>query len=131
MMIQRNDNKLMGKMNTLKNSKARVKFNMVPLGMRCTISAARLLLMLVLGMLSFQMTYSQRPDSSKIKAVDITSNFKPVLREAAKINFNATPPSADTVKPKLQYEVPDPNLLFAYQPGHLNHWHCRLIQLRS
>ena len=109
----------MGKMNTLKHSKARVKFNMVPLGMRCTISAARLLLMLVLGMLSFQMTYSQRPDSSKIKAVDITSNFKPVLREAAKINFNATPPSADTVKPKLQYEVPDPNLLFAYQPGTL------------
>jgi len=119
MMVQRIDNKLMGKMNTLKNSKARVKFNMVPLGMRCTISAARLLLMLVLGMLSFQMTYSQRPDSSKIKAVDITSNFKPVLREAAKINFNATPPSADTVKPKLQYEVPDPNLLFAYQPGTL------------
>jgi len=119
MMFQRIDNKLMGKMNTLKNSKARVKFNMVPLGMRCTISAARLLLMLVLGMLSFQMTYSQRPDSSKIKAVDITSNFKPVLREAAKINFNATPPSADTVKPKLQYEVPDPNLLFAYQPGTL------------
>ena len=119
MMVQRIDNKLMGKMNTLKNSKARVKFNMVPLGMRCTISAARLLLMFVLGMLSFQMTYSQRPDSSKIKAVDITSNFKPVLREAAKINFNATPPSADTVKPKLQYEVPDPNLLFAYQPGTL------------
>jgi len=119
MMFQRIDNKLMGKMNTLKNSKARVKFNMVPLGMRCTISAARLLLMLVLGMLSFQMTYSQRPDSSKIKAVDITSNFKPVLREAAKINFNATPPSADTLKPKLQYEVPDPNLLFAYQPGTL------------
>jgi len=119
MMFQRIDNKLMGKMNTLKNSKARVKFNMVPLGMRCTISAARLLLMFVLGMLSFQMTYSQRPDSSKIKAVDITSNFKPVLREAAKINFNATPPSADTLKPKLQYEVPDPNLLFAYQPGTL------------
>ena len=118
-MIQRIDIKLMGKMNTLKNSKARVKFNVVQQGKRCTISAARLLLMLVLGMLSFQMTYSQRPDSSKIKAVDITSNFKPVLREAAKINFNATPPSADTVKPKLQYEVPDPNLLFAYQPGTL------------
>jgi hypothetical protein len=41
------------------------------------------------------------------------------LKDAAKINFNATPPSADTAKPKLQYEIPNPNLLFAYQPGTL------------
>src|SRR5688572_26543456 len=77
------------------------------------------LMMLVFGILSFEMAYAQREDPSKIKAVDITSSFKPVLREPAKINFNATPPSADTVKPRLQYEVPDPNLLFAYQPGTL------------
>jgi hypothetical protein len=53
------------------------------------------------------------------KAVDITSSFKPVLKDAAKIPFNATPPSADTSKPRLQYEIPNPNLLFAYQPGSL------------
>jgi hypothetical protein len=53
------------------------------------------------------------------KAVDIQSTFRPVLREAAKINFNATPPSADTSKPRLQYDIPNPNLLFAYQPGSL------------
>ena len=77
------------------------------------------LILLGFGILSFEMTYSQREDPSKLKAVDITSSFKPILREPAKINFNATPPSADTVKPRLQYEVPNPNLLFAYQPGTL------------
>lgn len=53
------------------------------------------------------------------KAVDITSTFKPSLKEAGKIPFNATPPSADTSKPRLQYDIPNPNLLFAYQPGSL------------
>ena len=82
-------------------------------------STAAKWILLVLGIVFIEATHAQKEDPSKIKAVDITSSFKPVLREAAKINFNATPPSADTVKPKLQYEVPDPNLLFAYQPGTL------------
>ncbi len=51
--------------------------------------------------------------------VDIISSFKPVLREAAKINFTATPPPADTTKAKLKYDIPNQNLLFAYQPGSL------------
>ncbi|MEI9810463.1 MAG: hypothetical protein WDO16_22770 [Bacteroidota bacterium] len=58
-------------------------------------------------------------DTSKAKSVNITSAFKPVLRESAKINFNASPPTADTAKPRLQYDIPNPNLLFAYQPGSL------------
>jgi len=58
-------------------------------------------------------------DTNKPKAIDITSEFRPVLREAAKIQFNPTPPSADTTRPRLQYDVPNPNLLFAYQPGSL------------
>ena len=58
-------------------------------------------------------------DTTRTKKVEITSAFKPVLRESAKINFNASPPTADTAKPKLQYEIPNPNLLFAYQPGSL------------
>ncbi|MBC7946655.1 MAG: hypothetical protein H7Y42_02165 [Chitinophagaceae bacterium] len=57
-------------------------------------------------------------DSTK-RSVEITSAFKPVLRESAKINFNASPPTADTAKPRLQYDIPNPNLLFAYQPGSL------------
>ncbi|MCC7400896.1 MAG: hypothetical protein IT214_05380 [Chitinophagaceae bacterium] len=58
-------------------------------------------------------------DSTKRRTVNITSTFKPVLREAAKINFNANPPAADTSKPVLKYEIPDQNLLFGYQPGSL------------
>ncbi|RYF87469.1 MAG: hypothetical protein EOO00_12445, partial [Chitinophagaceae bacterium] len=74
--------------------------------------------LLVLGLFSFATAEAQR-DTSKPKSIDITSSFKPVLRDASKINFNATPPSADTSKPRLQYEIPNPNLLFAYQPGTL------------
>ena len=58
-------------------------------------------------------------DSTKKRSVNITSTFKPVLREAAKINFNANPPSADTSRPNLKYDIPNQNLLFGYQPGTL------------
>lgn len=58
-------------------------------------------------------------DTTRKRSVDITSTFKPVLREAAKINFNASPPVVDTSKPRLQYVLPNQNLLFAYQPGTL------------
>jgi len=70
-----------------------------------------------IGICLFIVSYSQ--DSTKKKSVDITSSFKPVLREAAKINFNASPPPVDTTKAKLKYEIPNQNLLFAYQPGSL------------
>src|SRR3982750_4323090 len=68
--------------------------------------------------ISVSVLMAQR-DTTKPKAVDITSSFRPVLREAAKINFNATPPSADTTKPRLQYDIPNPSLALAYQPGSL------------
>ena len=55
----------------------------------------------------------------KKKTIDITSTFKPVLREAVKINFNAAPPVADTARKKLAYDIPVQNLLFAYQPADL------------
>ena len=55
-------------------------------------------------------------DSTKSKEVNVTSQFKPTLKEAAKINFNATPPAADTSKPKLQYNIPNQNLALAFQP---------------
>lgn len=75
------------------------------------------LFFLGLGMLIFSHADAQK-DTTK-KGIDIISSFKPVLREAAKINFNASPPTADTTKPKLKYDVPNQNLLFAYQPGSL------------
>jgi hypothetical protein len=60
---------------------------------------------------------AQKKDTTR--SVDITSSFRPVLQAPAKLAFNATPPSADTSKPRLQYDIPNPNLLFAYQPGSL------------
>lgn len=58
-------------------------------------------------------------DTSKKRIVEVTSTFKPALHEAAKINLNATPPVVDTTKPRLQYNLPNQNLLFPYQPGSL------------
>ncbi len=75
-------------------------------------------LFLALGVFSFGISFAQK-DTTKKGGIDIVSNFKPVLREAAKINFNASPPSPDTTKAKLNYEIPNQNLLFAYQPGSL------------
>ena len=58
-------------------------------------------------------------DTTKKRTIDITSTFKPVLREAAKINFNAAPPKADTTRPRLNYNIPSHNLFFTYQPAEL------------
>jgi hypothetical protein len=64
--------------------------------------------------------YSQAQDSTnKRRTVEVTSTFKPMLHQTAKINMNAAPPAVDTSKPKLQYTLPDQNLLFDYQPGNL------------
>lgn len=71
----------------------------------------------IIGLLVISISSFAQKDSTK--KVEITSTFKPVLKEAAKINFNATPPPADTSKPKLKYDIPDQNMLFGYQPGSL------------
>jgi hypothetical protein len=58
-------------------------------------------------------------DSTKGKEVNVTSQFKPTLKDAAKINFNASPPAADTSRPRLQYSIPNQNLALGFQPGSL------------
>src|SRR5688572_15792161 len=64
-------------------------------------------------------TSVQAQDSIRKREVSVTSTFKPTLKEAAKINLDATPPYADTTRPRLKYDIPNQNLLFAYQPGTL------------
>jgi hypothetical protein len=71
------------------------------------------------GVLSFGISYSQQDTAKKKGTVDITSAFKPVLKESAKINFNASPAVNDTTKPKLNYDIPNQNLLLGYAPGSL------------
>jgi hypothetical protein len=58
-------------------------------------------------------------DTTKRKTIEITSTFKPVLREQSKLNFQASPVVVDTSKPRLVYNIPAENLLFAYQAAEL------------
>lgn len=58
-------------------------------------------------------------DSLRKREVNVTSTFKPTLKDAAKINFNAAPPTTDTTRPRLQYNIPNQNLSFQFQPGSL------------
>jgi hypothetical protein len=58
-------------------------------------------------------------DTTKRRTIDITSSFKPVLRDAVKINFNAAPPVADTSRPRLTYNIPAQYLFLTYQPGEM------------
>ena len=75
--------------------------------------------LLGVGIFSCSISNAQQDTTTKKGKVDITSSFKPILKESAKINFNASPAVNDTSKPKLNYDIPNQNLLFAYQPGSL------------
>ncbi len=71
-----------------------------------------------LSSLQAQKKGTQAFDTAK-KTVVVTSAYKPVLKPAAKINFSAASPAADTAKPVLLYNVPAQNLFFTYQPASL------------
>lgn len=58
---------------------------------------------------------SAQRDTSK-PSVDIISTFKPVIRNAVKINFSGSQLSADTNRVVRSYDVPAQNLVYAYQP---------------
>lgn len=58
-------------------------------------------------------------DTTKRRTIEITSSFKPVLRDAVKINFNAAPPVVDTSRPRLTYSIPAQYLFLSYQPGEM------------
>ncbi|MEO7120593.1 MAG: hypothetical protein ABIY62_05820 [Ginsengibacter sp.] len=55
-------------------------------------------------------------DSSRRQTIEITSSYKPVLRNTVKINLYASPLTSDTNRPRLAYNIPAQNLFFAYQP---------------
>ena len=55
-------------------------------------------------------------DTTKRPTIDITSSYKPVLKNAVKINLSASPLAADTSRQRLAYDVPAQNLFFSYQP---------------
>lgn len=72
-----------------------------------------------LGLVVTVQGFSQRRatlDTTKPTTVVVTSAFKPSLKPAAKINFSAASPVADTSRPRLFYTIPSQNLYFSYQP---------------
>ena len=75
----------------------------------------KLLVFLIANCLLPIVTFAQI-DTAKKQKIDITSSYKPVLRNAVKINFSASHLNADTTKPKMNYTVPSQNLFYAYQP---------------
>ena len=75
-------------------------------------------LFIFIGCCSVTAAVAQK-DSTKKQTVDITSSYKPVLRNAVKINFSATNLTADTGKVLMPYNIPSQNLFYTYQPGSL------------
>ncbi len=73
----------------------------------------------ILVLTLFASTAQAQRDTSGKKEINITATFQPTLKDAAKINFNPTPPTADTNRPRLTYSLPNQNLNFAFQPGSL------------
>ncbi|MEO6328130.1 MAG: hypothetical protein ABIO55_04325, partial [Ginsengibacter sp.] len=62
--------------------------------------------------------YGQR-DTTKSQTIDITSSYKPVLKDVVKINLSASPLASDTFARKLTYNIPAQNLFFSHQPTSL------------
>lgn len=61
-------------------------------------------------------TAEAQRDTSGPQVINVKSSFKPVLRNAVKQSFYATPPATDTTLPKLNYIVPSQALFLAYEP---------------
>lgn len=76
---------------------------------------ARLVIITTLFCFSVLVSNAQN-DSSRRQTIEITSSYKPVLRNTVKINLYASPITADTTRPRLTYNIPAQNLFFSYQP---------------
>lgn len=70
--------------------------------------------------LTFVCTASHGQDTTRRQTIQITSSYKPSLRNTVKINLYASPISPDSSRPRLAYNIPPENLFFAYQPVSLN-----------
>ena len=70
--------------------------------------------------LSAQQKNPDADTSRKQGVVEIISSYKPVLRNAVKINFSASHPEPDTNHAQLRYLVPVQNLYYPYKPMPIN-----------
>ncbi|HOA37813.1 MAG TPA: hypothetical protein PKJ36_05405 [Flavihumibacter sp.] len=65
-------------------------------------------------------------DTTKKKTIDITSTFKPVLRQAVKQNFSASLPQVDSSRPRLNYNIPEQKVKVPFLPGSISPLLCKL-----
>lgn len=70
---------------------------------------------LLIACFSLTTTSAQR-DTTRRQTIEITSAYKPELRNPVKINLYATAITADTARPRMAYSIPPQNLFFSYQP---------------
>ncbi len=80
------------------------------------VSNTRVFMLMFCAMMFQTKLFAQRDTVRKQQTIDITSSYKPVLRNAVKINLSASPITADTTRPRLTYDIPAQNLFFSYQP---------------
>ncbi len=73
-------------------------------------------LIIALGLLTVPAFAQKETPGKKTTTIDITSSYRPVLRNAVKINFSASHLQADTSRPSLKYNIPAQNLFYAYEP---------------
>lgn len=73
------------------------------------------IIFLMTGLLLFT-AVSRAQDTTKRKTINITSTFKPSLKNTAKINFSAEAPQIDSTRPELSYNLPVQYLPLQYQP---------------
>lgn len=73
-----------------------------------------------LAMMMFPLGVMAQRDTTKQPAIEIISSYKPVLRNASKINLSGTQLTADTNRRVAAYNIPVQQLFYAYQPAQLN-----------
>jgi hypothetical protein len=74
-------------------------------------------IILITALVAFPLIgFAQADTTKKRPSIDITSSYKPVLRNAVKINFSGTALAADTNRQVGRYTIPAQNLFFSYQP---------------
>lgn len=75
---------------------------------------------LSLAMLLLPVTVIAQRDTTRQPSVEIISTYKPVIRNAAKINLSGTQLNADTTRRVAAYNIPVQQLFYAHQPVQLN-----------
>lgn len=84
-----------------------------------TKSSFKIFFLVPACMFAFSASHAQ-VDSTRRQTIEITSEYKPDLRNMVKINLYATPIAPDTGRVRLAYNIPAQNLFFSYQPVSLS-----------